>query len=71
VTADARRSEDDSRLKATFRYAEQALQAACRKGVELYPASPVRIPVRGGVFEVTYPEPGPILNWCPCASKQT
>ena len=55
--------DEDSRLKATLKYAGDALHNARREGVTLQPATPVRIPVRGGVFEVSYPEEGPTLRW--------
>lgn len=67
--AGAARADEDSRLKATFKYAGPALRSARRKGVELYPAAPVRIPVRGGIFEVVYPKAGAALHWRPSAAS--
>jgi len=55
--------DEDSRLKATLKYAGDALHTARREGVTLHPATPVRIPVRGGIYEVSYPEEGPTLQW--------
>lgn len=60
--------DEDSRLKATFKYAGDALRETRRAGVTLVPARPVRIPVRGGVFEVRYPAGGPSLHWLPDAA---
>lgn len=55
--------DEDSRLKATLKYAGDALHTVRRPGVLRQPAMPVRIPVRGGVFEIAYPAAGPILHW--------
>ncbi|MHB0934830.1 MAG: alpha/beta hydrolase family protein [Armatimonadota bacterium] len=55
--------DEDSRLKATLKYAGDALHDARRENVTLQPSAPVRIPVRGGVFEVSYPAEGPTLSW--------
>jgi len=59
--------DEDSRFKATFKYAGDLLRTARRSGVCLRPAAPVQIPVRGGVFEVSYPDAGPTLGWTPDA----
>ena len=55
--------DEDSRLKATFKYVGPAFRSARREGVQLIPSKPVRIPVRGGTFEVSYREVGPTLDW--------
>jgi len=53
----------DTRAKATFKYVGPALHSCRREGVQLQTNEPVRIPVRGGTFEVTYPEVGPTLKF--------
>ena len=58
-------SDENSRLKATIKYASDDLRNARRRGVTVKPPAPVRIPVRGGTFEVTYPDSGPVLRWIP------
>jgi len=55
--------DEDSRMKATCKYAGDALRDARRTDVCMTPATPIRIPVRGGVFEVSYPGDGPTLQW--------
>lgn len=55
--------DEDSRLKATFKYVSPTFRSARRKDVNLTPIEPVRIPVRGGTFEVSYPQSGPTLKW--------
>lgn len=61
--AGATRADEDSRMKATFLYAGNALLAARRTGVNPESAPAVRIPVRGGIYEVSWPEPGPVLGF--------
>ena len=58
-------NDEDTRLKATFKYAGETVRAARRTGVALLPPNPVRIPVRGGVFEITYEQDAPTLHWRP------
>ena len=57
--------DEDSRLKATLKYAGDSLLSARRPDATLRPSGPVRIPVRGGAFEVSYPDDGPTLGWLP------
>lgn len=59
----AARAEEDTRLKATFLHGGQTLQTARRPEVNPETAPTVRIPVRGGVFEVTWPESDPVLRF--------
>lgn len=54
--------DEDSRLKVTLKYAGDLLSTARRPGATLQPATPVRIPVRGGVYEVSYSAEGPTLR---------
>jgi len=63
--------DEDSRLKATFKYVGPAFRSARRHGVELIPSQPVYIPVRGGTFEVSYPQARPTLGWVPQTSQES
>lgn len=53
--------DENSRLKATLKYASLALKKSRRANVDLFPTQATQIPVRGGSFSVSYPISGPIL----------
>lgn len=59
--------DEDTRLKATIKYAGHVLKTARRPDAILVPDGPVKIPVRGGLFEVTYGHACPMLHWRPDA----
>jgi predicted esterase len=54
--------DEDSRLKATFKYVGETFRTARRDGVELLPAEPAVILVRGGAFRVEYSSGVPVLS---------
>lgn len=55
--------DENSRLKATLKYAADALREARRPDAYAVPGAPVRIAVRGGTYRVDYPPDGPVLRW--------
>lgn len=57
--------DENSRLKATLKYAGAALQTSRRTGVDLFPSQPTRIPVRDGSFTVSFQKSGPFLAYLP------
>ena len=59
----ATRNDEASAYHAVLKYCDADLRSVRRRDATLRPAAPVRIPVRGGVFEVTYPVAGPTLTW--------
>jgi len=62
----ARRDDENTRLKATVKYAGDLLQEARRPDVQLEPPESVRIPVTGGVYVVDYfSDERPTLTWKP------
>jgi predicted esterase len=63
--ANASFQDENSRLKATLKYAASALQTSHRADVDLFPAQSTRIHVRGGSFSVSFPDSGPFLTWDP------
>jgi predicted esterase len=61
--------DENSRLKATQKYATPAIQSSLRPGVDLFPSRPTRIAVRGGSFTVSFPNSGPFISWHPAQIK--
>ena len=59
----ATHKDEDSAFLAVLKYCSDALRTVRRPGAGLQPAAPVRIPVRGGAFVVTYSAVGPTLTW--------
>lgn len=55
--------DEDSRLKATFKYVGDTFRTARRNNVTIFPDESVLIPVRGGVFEVDYSGGVPMLQF--------
>lgn len=55
--------DENSRWKATLKYASHALQSSRRSAVNLFQTEPTRIPVRGGTFSVSFSFSGPTLTF--------
>jgi predicted esterase len=61
----ATRPDEESAYLAVLKHCGDVSRTVHRPGATLLPTAPVRIPVRGGTFVVTYTAAGPTLVWQP------